>query len=67
LRDLNVQTWNSSVSSRPRSNRTDSFYSSFKTLSNRSSEVAAKAEEPDEGPAMYIIASTTTTKGASNP
>ena len=67
LRDLNVQTWSSSVSSRPRSNRTDSFYSSFETLSNRSSEVVAKAEEPDKGPTMYIIASTTTTKGASNP
>jgi len=38
------------VSSRPRSNKTNSFYSSFETLSNRSSEVAAKAEEPDEGP-----------------
>ena len=54
------------MSSRPRSNKTNSFYSSFETLSNRSSEVAVKAEEPDEGPAMYITASTMT-KGASNP
>jgi len=54
------------VSSRPRSNKTDSFYSSFETLSNRSSEVTAMAEEPDGGPAMCTTASTTT-RGVSNP
>ena len=64
--DLNAQTWNNSVSSRPRSNKTDFFCSSFETLSIKSSEVAAKAEEPDRGPAMCITASMTT-KGVSNP
>ena len=54
------------MNSRPRSNKTDFFYSSFETLSNRSSEVVVKAEEPNGGPAMCITASTTT-KGVSNP
>ena len=66
LRDLNAQTWNNSVSSRPRSNKTNSFCSSFEILSNRNSEVAAKAGEPDGGPSTYITASITT-KEVSNP
>ena len=64
--NLNAQTWNSSVSFRPRSNKTDSFCSSFETLSSRSSEVTVMAEEPGGGPVMSTTASTTT-KGVSNP
>ena len=66
LRDLNAQTWNNSVSSRPRSNKTDSSYSSFETLLSRSSKDVEMAEEPGGGPTMSTIASTMT-KGVSNP
>ena len=54
------------MSSRPRSNKTDSSCSSFETLSSRSSEVTAMAEGPDEGPMTSTTASTTT-KGVNNP
>ena len=54
------------MSSRQRSTKTDSCYSSSETLSSRSSRVTVIAEEPSEGPMTYTAASTTM-KGVSNP
>ena len=54
------------MSFRPRSNKTDSFCSSFETLSSKSSGVMVMAEQAGGGLATSTTASTTT-KGASNP
>ena len=54
------------MSFRPRSNKTDSFCSSFETLSSGSSKVVVMVEEPGGGPATFTTASTMT-KGVSNP
>ena len=54
------------MSFRPRSNKTDSFYSSSETLSSKSSGVVVMVEQPDGGFATSTAASTMT-KGASNP
>ena len=64
--NFDARTWNSSESFRSRLNKTDSSYSSFETLSSRSSKVAVMAEEPDGGPAMFTTASTMMT-GVSSP
>ena len=54
------------MSFRPRSNKTDSFCSSFETLSSKSSGVMVMAEQPDGG-LVTSTAASTTTKGTSNP
>ena len=64
--NFDVRTWNSSESFRPRSNKTDFFYSSSEILSSRSSKATVMVEEPGEGPMMSITASMTM-KGASIP
>ena len=66
MRNFDALTWSSSVSFRPRSNKTDSFCSSFETLSSESSGVAVMAEQPGGGLTTSTTASTTM-KGASNP
>ena len=66
MRNFDALTWSSSVSFRPRSNKTDSFCSSSETLSSKSSGVAVMAEQPGGGFATSTTASTMT-KGVSNP
>jgi len=65
-RNFDALTWSSSVSFRPRSNKTDSFCNSSKTLSSESSGVVVMAEQPDGGLVTSTTASTTT-KGESTP
>ena len=50
---IDAQTWSSSVSFKPRSNKTDSSYNSFETLSSKRSKVVVMAEEPSGGPMTF--------------